>query len=254
MAGLSYRSPMEKMLVSACLAGENTRYDGKNNEMQALIEQLQQYYDLVLFCPEVAGGLGTPRIPSEIRGNQVINEKGKDVTSAFQSGAQEALRLCDFFQIKVALLKDGSPSCGSSKIYDGSFSHRKKDGMGVTAQLLSSHGVTVYNEESIATLLEGLKRRDQVRAERDRIRIAKAENEAAEQEQEQERHEQHHETRKPREDRERRPYSRDRKSYGERKPHGDHKRFGDKKPYGNRGEHKGPKGPYKKKPFKKHED
>ena len=253
MAGLSYRSPMEKMLVSACLAGENTRYDGKNNEMQALIEQLQQYYDLVLFCPEVAGGLGTPRIPSEIRGNQVINEKGKDVTSAFLSGAQEALRLCDFFQIKVALLKDGSPSCGSSKIYDGSFSHRKKDGMGVTAQLLSSHGVTVYNEESVATLLEGLKRRDQVRAERDRIRIAKSENEVAEQEQ-QERQKRPQQTRKLHEERERRPYSHERKPYGDKKPRGDRKSFGDRKPYGKIGDHKGPKGPYKKKPFKKRED
>ena len=244
------------MLVSACLAGENTRYDGKNNEMQSLIEQLQQYYDLVLFCPEVAGGLGTPRIPSEIRGNQVINEKGKDVTSAFNAGAQEALRLCDFFQIKVALLKDGSPSCGSSKIYDGSFSHRKKDGMGVTAQLLSSHGVTVYNEESVATLLEGLKRRDQVRAERDRIRIAKAENELHEQQEQEERHEYHerHDHRPHEERHERRPYSNDHKGYGERKPRGEKKSYGDRKPYGKPAERRGSKGPYHKKPYKKHED
>ena len=148
------------------------------------------------------------------------------------------------------MLKDGSPSCGSSKIFDGSFSHRKKDGMGVTAQLLSSHGVTVYNEESVATLLEGLKRRDQVRAERDRIRIAKAENELHEQQEQEERHDHRpHEER-----RERRPYSNDHKVYGERKPRGEKKPYGSRKPYGNPGERKGFKGPYQKKPYKKHED
>ena len=106
---------MEKILVSACLAGEKTRYDGKDNASPELIDALAKYYDLVLCCPEVVGGLPTPREPSEIKyGVQVISKSGKDVTAVFVKGASEALRLCQFFGIRTAVLKEGSPSCGSN--------------------------------------------------------------------------------------------------------------------------------------------
>ena len=143
---------MEKILISACLIGDKTRYDGKSN-YHPLIKELLQKYELIPFCPEVEGGLKTPRLPNEIKKGQVYNSDGKDVTKYFNEGAEKALNICKYCNIKIAILKDGSPSCGSKVIHDGSFSGRKIKGMGITASLLEHYGIKVISEDEIETLL-----------------------------------------------------------------------------------------------------
>ena len=143
---------MERILISACLVGDNVKYDGRNNK-NPLIEKLLEKYELVPFCPEVEGGLPTPRHPSEQRGEQVINDIDEDVTDEFNRGADLALNICLYLKIKKAILKERSPSCGVHSIYDGTFSHKVIPGMGVTAALLKRKGITVYSEDEIPELL-----------------------------------------------------------------------------------------------------
>lgn len=144
---------MEKILISACLVGDKVRYDGKG-QYHPLIKDLLEKYELVPFCPEVEGGLKTPRVPSEIRKGRVINKEGKDVTKQFQTGASMALNICKYLNITKAILKDNSPSCGSTMIHNGLFDGRMIKGKGVTAQLLEDNGITVYSESDIEKLLE----------------------------------------------------------------------------------------------------
>jgi len=151
---------MEKMLVSACLVGERVRYNGivKNFESHVLASWNRRGW-VVAICPEVAGGLSVPRPSSEISGSdgnqvlnghkKVINIKGQDVTKYFLDGAQKALELASLLGIRLAILKEGSPSCGSNYIYDGSFSGIKKPGRGVTAALLEENGIRVFSEREI---------------------------------------------------------------------------------------------------------
>ena len=143
---------MEKILISACLVGDKTRYDGHGNYTPK-IKDLLEKYELVPFCPEVEGGLKTPRVPSERRKDRVINEVGKDVTKNYQTGAELALNICKYLDIKIAILKEGSPSCGSKEIYDGTFTHKKIKGKGVTTELLEKNGIKVISEEEIDELL-----------------------------------------------------------------------------------------------------
>lgn len=143
---------MEKILISACLIGDKTRYDCKSN-YHPLVKALLEKYELVPFCSEVEGGLTTPRKPSEIKNGRVINVEGKDVTKNFVTGAQKALNICKYLDIKIAILKDCSPSCGVHEIYDGTFSKRKIKGMGITASLLAKNGIKVISENEIETLL-----------------------------------------------------------------------------------------------------
>ena len=143
---------MEKILISACLIGDKTRYDGKSN-YTPLIKDLLQKYELVPFCSEVEGGLSVPRKPSEIVKDKVMSIDGKDVTRNYQKGAELALNICKYLDIKVAILKDGSPACGVHEIHDGSFKGRKIKGMGITASLLSKNGIKVISEDEITTLL-----------------------------------------------------------------------------------------------------
>ena len=144
---------MKKILISACLVGDNVKYNGGNNK-SPLIEKLLKKYELIPFCPEVEGGLSVPRSPSERQGGRVINSEGKDVTSAFERGAELAFNICLFLKIKKVILKERSPSCGSKEIYDGSFSHKVIPGMGVTAEYLISKGIQVISEDEIETLLD----------------------------------------------------------------------------------------------------
>ena len=144
---------MEKILISACLVGDKTRYDGKGN-YHPLVKELLEKYELVPFCSEVEGGLSIPRTPSEIKGERVINKAGKDVTRNYQAGAEKALNICKFLDIKIAILKDGSPACGVHQIHDGNFTGRKIKGMGITASLLSKNGIKVISEDEIQTLLD----------------------------------------------------------------------------------------------------
>lgn len=134
---------MEKILVSACLCGQKTRFDGKDNPFP-FIEKLKRHYDVVPFCPEVEGGLPLLREPCEIVNNSVLSESGKDYTKEYIEGAKKAVSLCHFFGIKIAILKDRSPSCGSRTIHDGSFKNNMIEGLGLTARALIADGVKVY--------------------------------------------------------------------------------------------------------------
>ena len=144
---------MEKLLISSCLIGNNTKYNGKNNYIKE-IEQLKLKYELIPICPEVLGGLSIPRDPSEINNDKVISINGRDVTKEFNIGANKALNIALLNNIKYALLKDGSPSCGNTYIYDGTFKNNKIDGIGITTKLLKSHNIKIYNENNINELLK----------------------------------------------------------------------------------------------------
>ena len=143
---------MEKILISACLVGDNCKYNGGNN-LNPQIDALLEKYELIPFCPEVEGGLSIPRNPSEIKGDRVLMDNGKDVTREYELGARKALMLCLYLKIKIAVLKERSPSCGTHQIHDGSFSNKLIDGMGITAKLLKENGIKVYSEDQIAELL-----------------------------------------------------------------------------------------------------
>jgi len=142
----------EKLLISACLLGENCKYNGGNN-YNAAVEALKERYDFVPVCPEQDGGLPTPRTPSERLGDRVVSKDGKDVTAHFTKGAQLALEAALGNGCKTALLKERSPSCGCGAIYDGSFSGTVVPGDGVTAELLKLYGITIYGESQITELM-----------------------------------------------------------------------------------------------------
>ena len=145
---------MEKLLISACLAGENCKYSGGNNFIgETALAALGEKYELVSVCPEVMGGLSVPRCPCERIGARVMNERGEDVTAQFKAGAELTADICERRGIKKALLKEKSPSCGSGRIYDGTFSHTVIAGDGVTAQRLRALGIALYGESEIEKLI-----------------------------------------------------------------------------------------------------
>ncbi|MDE5868192.1 MAG: DUF523 domain-containing protein [Anaeroplasmataceae bacterium] len=142
----------EKLLISACLCGQNTKYNGKNNLIDR-IEELKNHFEFILICPEVMGGLSTPRNPSEIKGDKIVSNQGKDVTMEFTKGASKAKEIVLNQNIKYALLKEASPSCGVHQVYDGTFSGTKIFGQGITTKLLLEQGVLVFNECEVDQLL-----------------------------------------------------------------------------------------------------
>ncbi len=142
----------EKILVSACLLGAPCRYDGRAKPSSEVI-RLSEWFDLVPVCPEVAGGLPTPRTPSEVVEERVVNRAGEDVTVAFVRGAAAAVQTARLLGITRAVLKARSPSCGRGTVYDGTFSGTLTAGDGVTAAALRAAGVRVYTEEETAALL-----------------------------------------------------------------------------------------------------
>ncbi|GAA0823769.1 DUF523 domain-containing protein [Colwellia asteriadis] len=145
----------DKILVSACFLGKKVRYNGEVKSLSnQLITQWQQEGRLMAICPEVEGGLPVPRSPAEINRNsgKVFTCDGTDVSEAFYLGAQRALALCQQFNIRFALLKESSPSCGSATIYDGSFNGSKVEGAGVTTTLLRKHGIHVFSEKNLSEL------------------------------------------------------------------------------------------------------
>lgn len=141
----------EKILVSACFLHEGYKYSGGANINQKIIE-LAEKYEFILICPEVFGGLPTPRPASEIVGDKVLSIKGKDVTINFTRGANKALELAKTNGCSKAILKSKSPSCGKGFIYDGSFSHKVIEGNGIAAKLLIENGITVYTEDELENL------------------------------------------------------------------------------------------------------
>ena len=144
-----------KVLVSACLLGTPCRYDGKSKP-HPLVERLCSEHQVIPVCGEVMGGLPTPRVPAERQeGKAVINKAGVDVTDNYWRGAREVLRLGQMMGAHVAILKERSPSCGSGRIYDGSFSGTLIDGWGVTAELLKENGFKVLGESDLEAFLDG---------------------------------------------------------------------------------------------------
>ena len=129
-------------LVSACLVGINCRYDGKNKLDKKLLKLFKQG-KLIPVCPEQLGGLTTPRIPAEQLGEKVITKDGQNVTENFIKGAKETLKIAKQFEIKEAILKSKSPSCGFGEIYDGTFSGKTKKGNGITADMLHKAGIKI---------------------------------------------------------------------------------------------------------------
>lgn len=145
---------MEKLLISACLIGENCKYSGGNNALpEEQLRQLKENYELIPVCPEQLGGLPTPRTPAERREEKVITRDGRDVTAEFHAGAERVRQISIDDTIRRALLKSRSPSCGRDRIYDGTFSGTLIRGNGVTAQILLEQGISVYSEEEIHRLV-----------------------------------------------------------------------------------------------------
>lgn len=136
------------ILISACLLGVNCRYNADRLQVSGDVLKLMEKHTLIPVCPEVFGGLSTPREPSEIRGVRVYAKSGLDVTDNYMRGAQEALRLAQLYGCKIAVLKERSPSCGAGAVYDGSFCGRLVEGEGVTALLLMNNGIKVYGESN----------------------------------------------------------------------------------------------------------
>ncbi len=142
----------EKLLVSACLLGQPCRYDGRSCQRVDPV-LLAEKFEIIPFCPEIFGGLPTPRVPSERVGERVVMKDGTDVTENFLRGAEAAYALCRALGCRLALLKERSPSCGKGEIYDGSFSGNLTEGNGVAAEYLLARGIAVFGESELENLL-----------------------------------------------------------------------------------------------------
>ncbi len=144
------------ILISTCLLGVNTRYDGGNNKVLKLTDLIKDI-TFIPVCPEQLGGLPTPRPPAEIiqeyEKPSVVNNQGENVTYQFVKGAEEALKIAQLYDCKYAILKERSPSCGSSKVYDGSFQGKVRIGKGVAAALFQDNGIKVFSEENLDEFL-----------------------------------------------------------------------------------------------------
>ena len=136
---------MERYIVSACLIGMNTKYNGGNNKNDKIIEFLKDK-EYITICPEVQGGLKIPRAPSEIKNDKVINNLGIDVTKEFNEGTRKEIQRVKDFNATVAILKSKSPSCGLNKIYDGTFTSTLKDGDGIFVKEIKKLGIKVLTE------------------------------------------------------------------------------------------------------------
>lgn len=145
-----------KILVSACLLGENCKYNGGNNKYEDLLK-LGEKHQLIPICPECFAGLPIPRVPSEIKNGKVFSKDGKDLTDEFYDGAEKALYVAQEAGCQIAVLKERSPSCGFGKIYDGSFSGNTINGNGITAGLLYENGITIFGESQLEKLKKFIK-------------------------------------------------------------------------------------------------
>ncbi|ERJ31497.1 DUF523 domain-containing protein [Campylobacter concisus] len=143
----------EKVLISACLAGINCKFNGENNILDRdVLDEISKKYHLLFVCPEVFGGLSTPREPAEMKGGLVVTKTAKDVSENFKFGAEICLKIAKLNGCKKAILKARSPSCGSGQIYDGSFTKKLIFGDGVAAKLLKENGILVFSEDEIGRL------------------------------------------------------------------------------------------------------
>jgi uncharacterized protein YbbK (DUF523 family) len=142
---------MKKILVSECLyGGRMVRYDGGDkHEEDPVFLKWKQEGRLIPVCPEVFGGLTVPRTDSQRRGDRVLMRDGRDVTAEYKAGAEEARRLAQLHDVAFCIMKESSPACGSSTIYDGSFSGRKIPGQGVSTEYLVNAGFRVFSEKEL---------------------------------------------------------------------------------------------------------
>jgi uncharacterized protein YbbK (DUF523 family) len=153
-----------KIGISSCLAGIKCTYSGSDN----LIKGFDRFIDdfdgqIIMACPEVLGGLSTPRAPAEIQNQDPLliqNNQGRDVTNEYIKGATKALQIFLDHQVEVALLKFRSPSCGNDSIYDGHFTHTLINGQGVFAKMLEDNGIKVFNEKQILEFLKYIGKED----------------------------------------------------------------------------------------------
>jgi len=150
----------DTILVSSCLVGEKCCYDGESR-LDNTIQKFSRKYRIIAVCPEVLAGLGVPRITSEVAfggdgsavlngRSKVLNSKGADITGVFIEGAEEALKIAKNNNVKYAIMKSNSPSCGVGWIYDGSFSGKLKRGDGVTVALLKGNGIEVFSDKDFS--------------------------------------------------------------------------------------------------------
>lgn len=159
MSDMSASAPAANyVLVSACLLGSPVRYNGADKRSDnPVLRRWQAEGRVISVCPEVAGGLPVPRPPAEMEGGagggrvlsgqiRVVGPEGRDVSAAFVRGAESALQLAQRHRIKLAVLKEGSPSCGSGYVYDGTFSGVRRPELGVTSALLEANGIKVFSE------------------------------------------------------------------------------------------------------------
>lgn len=137
-----------KIMVSACLLGENCKYNGGNNRSERVLRFLEGH-QVVPVCPEVLGGLPVPRVPSEIVDGRVMSREGRDVDRQFRLGAELALKKAVEEGVELVVLQPRSPSCGARQVYDGSFSGRKIEGQGIFAGLLLENGFSVLDAEEL---------------------------------------------------------------------------------------------------------
>lgn len=143
-----------KILVSACLLGENCKYNGGNNYCKEVARFVKEHH-VVTVCPEVLGGLSIPRKPAEIVDGIVRNEDGTSVDREFRTGAEVALQIAISQQVELAILQERSPSCGISSIYDGTFSGTLISGEGVFAALLRKNGIPSYSGFTFGSAVKG---------------------------------------------------------------------------------------------------
>ena len=144
-----------KIMVSACLAGENCKYNGGNNRNEKVL-QLMEENDVITVCPEQIGGLPTPRVPSEIKNGVVTAKDGRIVDAEFRAGAAKCLEIARREQPDLIVLQSRSPSCGVKQRYDGTFSGALVDGAGITAQILMENGFQCVDVEDMATVHHGV--------------------------------------------------------------------------------------------------
>ena len=135
----------EKIIVSACLLGTPCRYDGRSKPCENVLS-LKERFEIIPVCPEVLGGLSTPRLPCEMKNGRVIRQDGEDMTAFYQKGAEITLTLAKENACKIAILKEKSPSCSPHQHYDGTFTKKLVDGLGITAKLLCENGIRVLGE------------------------------------------------------------------------------------------------------------
>lgn len=145
---------MQNVLISACLLGVDCKYNGSNNKLDdEIIHSLKEKYNLIPVCPEIMGGMPTPRNPVEITDGKVFDYDGEEFTKEFEKGSEEVLKLAKLYDTTIAILKENSPSCGSNYIYDGTFNHKKIKGMGIAALKLSKENIKLFSEENVKILL-----------------------------------------------------------------------------------------------------